>query len=314
MKLVAYLKQFGIRSHHLITLLVLGMIMLWPSQVFANVTGWIRCNLNARDICFTEGSVGIGTTNPENKLDVTGTGRFSDTLFLSGTSGDLLVSDNSIFEFKRIVLTNDDIINANHITIHDPGQNEGISWNEAGAKIYVAPFDNANTDGYLRLINDGGIAFEPGAENNQAMTLLANGRLGIGTTNPQDFVHLFKDAPVTVGILMGNSYVGNDRSGFLVNYHHSGQGAELWNFENTDMWFGTNNSRRMTIENDGDIGIGTHNPNSKLEVSGGYLELDTHDGTPPGTDCDAPDEVGRMMVDSRRPYLYICSANGWVRK
>ncbi|MCP5100487.1 MAG: hypothetical protein GY943_33475, partial [Chloroflexi bacterium] len=213
-----------------------------------------------------------------------------------------------------IALSNDDITNANNITINDPGPNEGIVWNEAAAKIYVAPLDNSNYDGYLRLINDGGIAFEPGAENNQAMTLLANGRLGVGTKNPHDFVHLFKDAPVTVGVLMGNSYTGNDRSGFLVNYHHSGQGAELWNFENSDMWFGTNDTRRMTIENDGDVGIGTHNPNSALEVSNGYIELDTHDGMPPAADCDAQDEVGRMKVDSRRPYLYICTAQGWVRK
>jgi hypothetical protein len=140
------------------------------------------------------------------------------------------------------------------------------------------------------------------------------GRVGIGTTNPQDFVHLYQDAPVTVGVLMGNSYVGNDRSGFLVNYHWSGAGAELWNFENTDMWFGTNNSRRMTIENDGDIGIGTSNPNSLLEVSNGYIELDTSNGLPPIVDCDAADEVGRMKVDNSNTNLYICTAVGWVTK
>jgi hypothetical protein len=139
-----------------------------------------------------------------------------------------------------------------------------------------------------------------------------DGRVGIGTSSPRDFVHLYQDAPVTVGVLMGNSYVGNDRSGFLVNYHWSGEGAELWNFENTDMWFGTNNSRRMTIENDGDIGIGTSNPNSRLEVSNGYIELDTSNGMPPAADCDATDEVGRMKVDSVNTNLYICTSVGWV--
>ena len=141
-----------------------------------------------------------------------------------------------------------------------------------------------------------------------------DGRVGIGTTSPQDVVHLYQNSPVSVGVLMGNSYSGNDRSGFLVNYHASGAGAELWNFENTDMWFGTNNFRRMTIKNDGDVGIGTSDPNSPLEVSNGYIELDTSHGTPPAADCNAANEVGRMKVDSANTNLYICTAVGWVTK
>ena len=140
------------------------------------------------------------------------------------------------------------------------------------------------------------------------------GRVGIGTTIPRDFVHLYQDEPVTVGVLMGNSYTGDDRSGFLVNYHFSAAGAELWNFENTDMWFGTNNTRRVTIENDGDVGIGTSNPNSLLEISNGYIELDTNTGIPPAGDCDAADEVGRMVVDSINTNFYVCTSVGWATK
>ncbi|MCP5095793.1 MAG: hypothetical protein GY943_09590 [Chloroflexi bacterium] len=240
-------KQFRIRSHHIISLFVLALIVLWPSRAFANVAGWIRCNMSSRDICFPDGNVGIGTTNPVSSLDVVGTGSFSEAVTLtSDVHGETVLRIDGP-GWQKIALSNDDITNANNITINDPGPNEGIVWNEAAAKIYVAPLDNTNYDGYLRLINDGGIAFEPGTENNQAMTLLANGRLGVGTTNPHDFVHLFKDAPVTVGVLMGNSYTGNDRSGFLVNDHPSGLGAELRNIENSDLWFGTNDARRMTL-------------------------------------------------------------------
>jgi hypothetical protein len=79
-------------------------------------------------------------------------------------------------------------------------------------------------------------------------------RIGIGTSNPQDVVHLFRPSPSTVGVLMGNSFTGNARRGFLIDYHFT-NGAELWNFQNTDMWFGTNNTRRMTIRADGRISI-----------------------------------------------------------
>ena len=54
--------------------------------------------------------------------------------------------------------------------------------------------------------------------------------VGIGTTAPQDFLHLYRGTPrTTVGVLMGNGSTGSGRRGFLVNYHASG-GAELWNF------------------------------------------------------------------------------------
>ena len=60
--------------------------------------------------------------------------------------------------------------------------------------------------------------------------------------------------------------------------------------------------------------IGIVNPNSRLEVNNGYIELDTSNGMPPASDCDSADEVGRMKVDSSRPYLYVCMAQGWARK
>lgn len=106
-------------------------------------------------------------------------------------------------------------------------------------------------------------------------------KVGIGTNDPKDVLHLYRDTNSTVGILMGNGHAGPDRRGFLVDYHHS-NGAELWNFENTDMWFGTDGQRRMTIEADGDVGIGLANPRAKLQVAGDtWLLADKNvDGTP----------------------------------
>ncbi|MEZ4463166.1 MAG: hypothetical protein R3F43_01260 [bacterium] len=43
---------------------------------------------------------------------------------------------------------------------NDPGYNEGIQWDGTGARIAVAPLNNGDADGYLRLINDGGISLE----------------------------------------------------------------------------------------------------------------------------------------------------------
>jgi hypothetical protein len=103
-----------------------------------------------------------------------------------------------------------------------------------------------------------------GAQNATG-TIHRTGLVGIGTSSPQDQLHLFRNSVSTSGVLMGNSLVPAGRRGFLVDYHSSG-GAELWNFENTDMWFGTNNSRQMTLKNNGRVGIGTANPADVLHL------------------------------------------------
>jgi hypothetical protein len=129
---------------------------------------------------------------------------------------------------------------------------------------------NPNTDPsshFLGTLDDQPLIFKTNGE--EVMRLIPGPRVGIGTNNPRDFLHLYRNAPTTVGVLMGNSHVGPGRSGFLVNYHASGQGAELWNFNDTHMWFGTNNRRRMTIRNDGDVGIGTHEPAARFHVKSG---------------------------------------------
>jgi len=60
----------------------------------------------------------------------------------------------------------------------------------------------------------------------------------------------------------------------------------------------------------GNVGIGITSPNSKLEVTNGYIELDTSSGLPPITDCDDIDELGRMKVDSSSLNLYVCAYDG----
>jgi len=71
---------------------------------------------------------------------------------------------------------------------------------------------------------------------------------------------------------------------------------------------------RVIAKRPGNLGIGTTGPNSKLEVSGGYIELDTTTGAPPVGDCDAVDEIGRMKMDDSNTNLYVCSSTGWVTK
>ncbi|HEX8336436.1 MAG TPA: S8 family serine peptidase, partial [Pyrinomonadaceae bacterium] len=60
----------------------------------------------------------------------------------------------------------------------------------------------------------------------------------------------------------------------------------------------------------GNVGIGTANPQSALQVNG-YIQLSTVTAAPPAADCDAAAEMGRMKVDPTGFKLYVCTSAGW---
>ena len=70
----------------------------------------------------------------------------------------------------------------------------------------------------------------------------------------------------------------------------------------------------ITIDNNGYVGIGTQEPNSRLQISDGYLQLDVISGAPTILDCDDVSEYGRMKVDdtANTSKLYVCTPTGWL--
>ena len=75
----------------------------------------------------------------------------------------------------HLTMNNLNINSVGNLQIADPGVDEGLSWAGSQAKIFVSPLNGGNSDGLLRLINDGGISFEPGSQNTEALILSNNG-------------------------------------------------------------------------------------------------------------------------------------------
>lgn len=135
------------------------------------------------------------------------------------------------------------------------------------------------------------------------MTLLGNGNMGLGTTTPTGKLHLKGTGPVplyiestdnTIASYASNNWVTTGSQFQLVAHAGArtasrygltlGGWAEIGAEDGTStatngmvigvypakpLVFGTNNAERMRIEGDGDVGIGTLTPTTRLEVKDG---------------------------------------------
>ena len=67
---------------------------------------------------------------------------------------------------------------------------------------------------------------------------------------------------------------------------------------------------QLVADTNGNVGVGTATPQSTLQVNG-YVQLALTSGAPPATDCDNAAEHGRMKVDAVGVRIYVCTASGW---
>ena len=81
-------------------------------------------------------------------------GDSSDTVTIAGNlniAGTLDFTGTAVY--TALDLNNNNITGVNHITINDPGPNEGISWNGGNTKIYESPNDlTTNSAGNLQFV------------------------------------------------------------------------------------------------------------------------------------------------------------------
>jgi hypothetical protein len=93
-----------------------------------------------------------------------------------------------------------------------------------------------------------------------------DGNVGIGTTSPYNRLTIY--ANDQSGVDFHNSGSGtNALDGFFVGITHGGSNppAWLWNYENSNLYFGTNNTYRMVINSDGQVDVkGRLNINSDV--------------------------------------------------
>ena len=207
--------------------------------------------------------IGIGTTGPSQKLEVAGAalinnGTSTHNLYLGNTSyGINVVHSSGVMNF----VSND----STRFQIKNGGDVNVIGWVEGNGQN--ALFSSTSTGLLLQAPSTNEKIFFRDLNGNVGMTYdAANKRLGIGTTNPDQLLHV-----------EGTSALS------LLESTGAGQNAEFQVKSTTRHWgFGTNigasggvfeifdrtaGATRVVVDSSGNVGIGETNPGSLLHLS-----------------------------------------------
>src|SRR6056300_1217711 len=212
--------------------------------------------------------VGIGTTSPDFLLDVEG----SNTQLKVGTAshddGFLTSTDNN-----QLIASGGFYFN-------------GTSFIAAATSASGVSFDNGGTFFY----NNTGLTDGASFTLNETVRIDSSGKVGIGTSNPAHKLDVVAGSgdnfPVEFNGDSGVSgYLYSDSGGVGMFNGSAVAGSEGIYLQSTTGFasFYTNGSERMRIDSSGNVGIGTDNPASKLEVEDtnavGAIKIEASTGT-----------------------------------
>ena len=254
--------------------------------------------LNNSNVCYENGNVGIGTSNPLNKLHVADHIRVGEDLTYPTIFGEL-IHEGAGTGF---------IINANaggggwadmHFQTNgttkmfiESGGGVGIGTTSPSGRFTVK--SSGYTSGMYVLADDddpifrvrqqsgggGGVYVYDDSGNSTALlngdgdSWIMSGNLGIGTASPDANLHV--EDRIRVGEdpsysnVFGELYHEGGGTGFKINAAAGGSWA--------DLHFQTNGTTKMFLESAGNLGIGTISPQSRLDVQGNVIIRDISTG------------------------------------
>lgn len=204
----------------------------------------------------TEGKIGIGTTTPAHQLDI-----------VRNTHAGLLISG----EYEATIR----LFTARKDKTQSFWGTNGTGTTGKGNKGWMIQSVSEN---HPSSSEKGDLRFYYHDDQKwiQALSIEKDSmNIGMGTNNPIQELHIYRKQDDNVDIRLQNE------DGGATDFFSGSSGCGIWSHGEKEMIFGVKNTRRLTINRDGKVGIGTATPATKLEVNG---TIKTNYGLIGGTD------------------------------
>lgn len=215
-----------------------------------------------------DGNIGIGTTNPGSKLEIysnSGVGNTQIHIHNDSTGnaavlrlegGRNTTDSNTYQDVGQVLFANKGNITAGIRSYH---QGDGQS------------SDNDFDDGDLRFLTS-----DHGSSNVLSTRMVINkgGNVGIGTTNPSDFISYASNLVVGDGASPAGISIHSNSNHYGALVFADGKtgdeqlrpGQIVYDHSTNSMFFNANRVECMRITSDGNVGMGTTSPTYELEV------------------------------------------------
>jgi len=245
-----------------------------------------------------DSKIGIGTTNPLAKTHISASGNLAIPALDAalGTATSLAIGNNGGTVVLAAGVSNTNVSwlqgrqgtgtgNAFNIALNPLGGNIGIGTTSPQGTLSIKPsqfreldFIESNSQMTIRStapdtsynlralgIESSDIVFRTGSTSGttstQRMVINSSGNVGIGTTAPNDKLHIFG---TTAAVKIEGNGVTSANLKFKTN------DTDRWNVNvpsgSTDLRFTTGSSDTLTLKSTGNVGVGTTSPYSKLTI------------------------------------------------
>jgi len=220
-----------------------------------------------------DGNVGIGTTAPVQKLHIKGNVRVDNRSVYLGADQRVYGDASSALHFY-----------GNHSTITQ------FILRDKEDDIYGRLYGSGDGARFGLLDGDANWSYRAEKDlhtsflinNSEKMRIMANGNVGIGTASPQDKLHVVLGAgsvkTFTTGLEFATNTTGGWARGFRLRNESNNMQTTVYGSLNGTAYIATGfdvtqsatgyQDRKLVVLANGNVGIGSNTPNSKLAVNG----------------------------------------------